>query len=74
MAKEAAQPTFSQKKGKLLVDFEVHFGSILGSKIALKMDPLQNNEDFGPPGGPKVFPGVILGQFWEAFGGPWGRF
>ena len=74
MAKEAAQPTFSQKKGKLLVDFGVHFGSILGSKIASKMDPLQNKEDFGPPGGPQGASGVILGQFWEAFGSLWGLF
>ena len=60
MAKEAVQPTFSQKDA-FWVDFGAHFGSILGSKIASKMDPLQNKEDFGPPGGPQGASGVILG-------------
>ena len=51
--KRLLNPLF-HKKGKLLVDFGVHFGSILGSKIASKIDPFQNNEDFwllwGSPG------------------------
>ena len=71
--KRLLNPLF-HKKGKLLVDFGVHFGSILGSKIASKMDPLQNKEDLGPPGGPQGASGVILGQFWEAFGVLWGLF
>ena len=71
--KRLLNPLF-HKKCKLLVDFGVHFGSILGSKIASKMDPLQNKEDFGSPGGPQGASGVILGQFWEAFGGLWAPF
>ena len=73
MAKEAVQPTFSQKL-EFWVDLGVHFGSILGSKIALKMVHFQNKEDFGPPGVPRVLPGVIFGRFWEALGGLWSLF
>ena len=73
MAKEAVQPTFSQKD-EFWVDLGVHFGAILGAKIASKMVPFQNKEDFGPPGVPRVLPGVIFGLFWEAFGGLWGPF
>ena len=57
--KRLLNPLF-HKKCKLLVDFGVHLDSILGSKIASKMDPLQNKEDFGPPGVPRVLPEVIL--------------
>ena len=67
MTKEAVQPTFSQKNGKLLVDFWVTFGSILGCEIASKMDPLQNKEDFGPPGGPQGA-SRVMGGFWKPLG------
>ena len=49
-------------------------GSLLGSKIAPKMDPQTSKWDFGPPGGPEELKGVILGRFGEAFGGLWGPF
>ena len=71
MAKEAAQPTFSQKQrifGRFWSSFFVHFG--VQNRLKNESPPRQGGSlaSWGPQGASRGHFGPILGGFWEALG------